>query len=172
MKWRHETEPATENAEHELEDQIRAATGGTAPAPLPGPYWQNLIIRTNRKIDDVASGKGITISWATRVAIPGVVALLSFLIGMHYYAPESAIGKESLVSLVLKLPDHAADSLLALQYAKAENAGGTFTGSLLDVTDTQLVEYCIDRGPTTVLFDSLNESDTGEILALLAVKGD
>jgi len=172
MKWRHETEPATEKAERELEDQIRATRGGIPPSPVPGPYWQNLIVRTNRRIDDVASGKGITISWASRVAIPGVVALLSFLIGMHYYAPESAIGKESLVSLVLKLPDHAADSLLALQYAKADNAGVPLTGSIMEVTDTQLVEYCIDRGPTTVLFDSLNESDTGEILALLAVKGD
>ena len=43
-------------------------------------YWHDLIARTNRRLDEAASGKAISISWAARVAIPGVVAIIFFFV--------------------------------------------------------------------------------------------
>src|SRR5512141_561288 len=91
MKFRQEPRDITESEERELVDSVRAlelegGEKGTAP-PISDAYWQNLIIRTNQRVDAAASAKAISISWAARVAIPGVVAIVSFLIALQYYVP-------------------------------------------------------------------------------------
>ena len=77
--------------EQKLAAEIERMTGGTRRTDehdLPGTYWSNMLVKTNSRIDDVSSVRALSIGWALRVAIPGVVAIISFLIGLHYYSPE------------------------------------------------------------------------------------
>src|SRR5512141_244690 len=114
MKFRHERVEPSEAEEHELEASIRGMIppeGDVAGAPPP-VYWQNLIVRTNERIDHETSGKTLSIHWALRVAMPGVLAIISFFIGMHYYAPEKPEAEESLAAVILSLPGQTVDSLL------------------------------------------------------------
>jgi hypothetical protein len=69
-------------------------------------------VKINGKIDDATSGKALSISWAARVAIPGVVAIVSFLVGLHYFAPDASRHAPSVAEVVLALPPAAIDSLL------------------------------------------------------------
>ena len=116
MKWRWGEKAAPEEADRELEDEIRrqaALLPPTQGTQLPDAYWHNLIIRTNRQIDDASGAKAISLSWAARVAIPGVLAVLSFLIGLRYYVPERHPEQHSLTDAVMLLPGPVLDSIAA-----------------------------------------------------------
>ncbi len=174
MKWRHEKVRIPEGAEEELEAAVRKVSG---PEPLrpdvPPVYWQNLLIRTNTRIDDVSSGKGITISWAARVAIPGVVAILSFLIGLHYYGPTDTSHRESLTSIVMALPEQTVDSVLVGstlldELFKAE----AVATPLLDAPEDLLRDYFIENGPASALIETLGEEEAKSIVSLLGTSMD
>jgi hypothetical protein len=173
MKWRQEQEKIPEGAERELESELRAldAGSGTVP-PVPGPYWQNLIVRTNKRIDAVSSGRGITVSWAARVAIPGVVAVISFLIGLHYYAPETGPRTESVSTIIAALPDQAVDSLLADRVLLGgESPAKELLGEkAFEVSREQFTEYFIAQGSSQRLLESLDEKGVSQVMAYLAIR--
>jgi len=172
MKWRHEKERIPKGAERELEEAIRTASGQEpAGRDVPPVYWQNLLVRTSTRIDDVSSGKGITISWAARVAIPGVVAILSFLIGLHYYGPDTGGQRESLTSVVMALPEQTVDSLIAGSGALDESFRAEVVAApLLDAPEDLLREYFIENGTASSLLETVGEEGANNLMALLTTK--
>jgi hypothetical protein len=152
-----------------LEDGLRGRSGGTGVPARGDVYWQNLIVRTNARIDRVASGKGITISWAARVAVPGVVALISFLIALHYYGPDNP-SVTPLPVVVETLPASTIDSLVTSGIGQGEREvlEDALAQDLFTVGGEMAAEYLIATTPVHSLVDSLGDQEVTELLALLA----
>ena len=155
---------------HEESEEARLHAMIDTKGVRPGPddiYWQNLLIRTNRRIDDVTSGKALSISWALRVAIPGVVAIISFLIGLHYYVPERTQKGTSLEAVVLSLPDETQDSLLATLPLRDRLSAISSFEDLFDLSREQIAGYMIDNGTTSMLLETLTDEQINELLISL-----
>lgn len=173
MKFRQEPRDITESEERELVDSVRAleleaGEKGTAP-PISDAYWQNLIIRTNQRVDAAASAKAISISWAARVAIPGVVAIVSFLIALHYYVPVQTRQHSDVESVVLALPERAVDSLLTDSALPEETLVAVAANeNLFDVSSEQIGDYLIENGNSTMLVELLPQEQADQMLDLLA----
>jgi hypothetical protein len=172
MKYRMEKNPLTDEAERGLASEIRQlagpAAGGEGSRP-PDAYWQNLVVKINGRIDGATSGKALSISWAARVAIPGVVAIVSFLVGLHYYVPDDSRRAPSVAEVVLALPASTMDSLLV------DPSGADPSLSVEDVaTDVfvfsrqQIADYFIDNGNPGAAVDGISEGEASTILAVLA----
>jgi hypothetical protein len=172
MKYGTEKNPLTDEAERELASEIRqlagSSAGGESSRP-PDAYWQNLVVRINGKIDGATSGKALSISWAARVAIPGVVAIVSFLVGLHYYVPDASRHVPSVAEVVLALPPATIDSLLI------DPSGVDPSLSVEDVaTDVfvfsrqQIADYFIDNGNPDAAVDGISDREANTILAVLA----
>ncbi|HEX9007121.1 MAG TPA: hypothetical protein VF889_07495 [Bacteroidota bacterium] len=187
MKFRQEKTSHTEAEEQELARQVRelAREGGTAPlggtlserdARVEGPegpsdaYWQNLIVRTNQTIDHVTSPLAISLSWALRVAIPGVVAVLSFVIGLHYYAPTHRTTQDNLATAVLTLPDRVVDSVVTTAAVRDEApaAAAVVGEQVFDVPHEEIAEYFIQTGNENTLVESLDDKQATALLSALA----
>ena len=172
MKFRQLRSVAEEGQERELEAEVRrlAASEPAPPAP-PDTYWANLIIRTNERIDDATSGKALSLSWAFRVAIPGVVAILSFLVGLHYYAPESS-QRSSLEAIVLSMPAQAADSLVdnPERVDPSLSIEEVIATDPLAVPREEAAEYYIDNERSTTLMESMSDEQVTQVLSVLGSK--
>lgn len=172
MKYKAEKNPLTSEAESRLTseiDQLSGPAGESGPLRPPDPYWQNLIVRINRRIDDATSGKALSISWAARVAIPGVVAIVSFLVGLHYLVPDASRHEPSVADVVLALPPAAIDSLL-IDPSRADPSL-----SVADVaTDVfvfsrqQIADYLIDNGNPGAAVDEIPDGEATMVLAELS----
>ena len=172
MKYRMEKSPLTDEAERELASEIRRLAGSTAgreSSRPPDAYWQNLVVRINGKIDDATSGKALSISWAARVALPGVVAIVSFLVGLHYYVPDDTRHAPSVADVVLALPPATIDSLLI------DPSGADPSLSVEDVaadlfvfSRQQIADYFIDNGNPGAAVDGISDREANTILAALA----
>ncbi len=185
MKFRQGKPTHTDAEEQELTRQIRELarestpsgdTPGEREARLEGPagppnaYWQNLLVRTNRKIDKVTSPLAISLSWALRVAIPGVVAVLSFVIGLHYYAPIRHATPDNLETAVLALPERVVDSVVtsAAVRDEAPAAAAVVGEQVFDVPHEEIAEYFSESGTETTLVESLDDKQADALLAALA----
>ncbi|MGA9119791.1 MAG: hypothetical protein WB699_10540, partial [Bacteroidota bacterium] len=160
MKLRPEKIVPEERDERTLAEEIRTLAGETPGREndvLPERYWANLLVRTNRRIDDATSPKALSISWAARVAIPGVVAVLSFVVALHYYAPVQPRDAMSLASVVRSLPDRDVDSIFVAGAGREEGALQTvgLSDDMLQVSKEQIAEYFIDNGRETQLVELL-----------------
>ena len=173
MKFRLEKPDIVPFDEKALTDEIRGAAGAEQSGrPVSDAYWQNLIIRTNRRIDNATSGKALSISWAARVAIPGVVAILSFYIGLHYYAPDLK-GSDSLTSVVLSLPGPEVDSLLAdPSQLDPTISVADLGGNPFDIPKEQMAEYFIDHGRPSALMEAMTDDQVNEVLMTLGSRKD
>jgi hypothetical protein len=145
------------------EARLRRLTSDPEPQPSD-PYWQNLLVRTNRKIDEVSGVKALSISWALRVAIPGVVAIVFFLIGLHYYVPQRSEKETSIEAVVLSLPSETQDSLLTSLPLDDRLSAMSSDESLFEPTQAQIAEYMLDNGSTEVLLQTLTDSQFDELL--------
>lgn len=172
MKFRQTTPPIEERAEEELEGNIRELAGDAPPpdAAVPtGAYWATLLVRTNERIDEASSGKALTISWAARVAFPGVLAILSFLIGLQYYAPHKPGKEPSLQAVVLSLPGQAVDTLIVdpsqvgVTMAAAEIGIDPF-----EITGGEIAEYLVSEGVVNEAAALFSDDQMAEVLALLS----
>ncbi len=173
MKFRQEKTSHTDAGEQELSQQIRELARESEPALQPGPpdaYWQNLIVKTNRKIDHVTSPLSISLSWALRVAIPGVVAVLSFVIGLHYYAPIRPATQDNLTAAVLALPDRVVDSVVttAAVHDDVPAAAAVVSEQVFDVPRDEIAEYFIQTGNENTLVESLDDKQADALLSALA----
>lgn len=166
MKFRKPDSGLDAETERMLENEIRALAGPSPDGPQ-SPFWQNLLVTTNARIDDAASGKSITISWAARVAIPGVVAILAFLVGLHYYAPELTAERDRLADLVGGLSASAQDSLMERYAIGAETLAPAVAGEVFDVTAGQAQEYLIDHAELSSLSELLTEEQVSSVLTAL-----
>jgi hypothetical protein len=169
MRLRADRSKVTDEEEKALEASVRELSRGQAETPPPADaYWQNLIIRINKRVDEATSGKAISLSWAARVAIPGVVAVLSFLIGLRYYAPDRLVTPASLVEATSTLPSTAVDSLVALSLARAENSPDeTIAGWVLSVPHDMASDYLCEYVGTSVLLGDLSDAEVKHLLSAL-----
>ena len=168
------TDNLADTEEKGLAESIRAMArqpGDTLSSSPPDAYWQNLIVRTNQRIDDVTSGKALIISWAARVAIPGVVALLSFLVGLYYYAPEQPGQRSSLTAVVLSLPIHAVDSLLADPTQVNESLSlADIGGDPFALPREQIADYFIETVKANTLMEGMTDQQVNEVLTVLGTR--
>jgi len=154
-------------AVEDLKNLIAARGGVTTQSP-PGPYWAHLLVRTNQAIDDASSGKAISMSWAARVAIPGVKAILFFFIGLHYYVPEEPKNQNSLTSVVLSLSEETIDSLLLEPERLAESiTNSDLHGALFALSDDQISQYFIVTGNAQTLLETMDPQQVNDFLMML-----
>jgi hypothetical protein len=159
--------------ERRLEEEIARLTEGEAPSAGPQqPYWANLPARINRRIDDATSPRALTISWAARVAIPGVLAILSFLVAVQYFVPMRMQTAAPLRSVVLSLPENAVDSLLA----HPNRISGDLSLADLDVDPfpirkEDLAEYLIASGSIPAVTENLDDEQVTDVLTILGSQG-
>jgi hypothetical protein len=166
-----EKTPLTGEAERELTSEIRqiAGSGGGEGSRPPDAYWQNLIVKINGRIDEATSGKALSISWAARVAIPGVVAIVSFLVGLHYYVPEVLQHEPSVADVVLSLPPATMDSLL-VDPSRADPSLSVedVATDVFVFSRQQIADYFIDNGNPGAAIDGISDREAGTVLAVLA----
>ena len=162
-RWGHNEEMVfDEDAESEA---LRKTLSPVQPSPPDDRYWANLIVRTNRRIDEVTSAKGISLSWAVRVAIPGVVAIVSFLIGLRYYVPEYA-GKEKVIDLTA-FPAETIDSLVIASDDAVVEASRS--SDIFELSRDQISDYMLSRGGREVLLRTLSEQQVELLVQSLRV---
>ncbi len=170
MRLRNDKNPAREQDEKELERSIRALAhrnnGDTIPSP-PDAYWHNLVIRINRRIDEATSGRALSISWAARVAIPGVVAIISFMVGLRYYANDPMVDSASLREIVQTLPSGTVDSLLA-EIPVPVAGDSPLEETLLAVTDNEIRSYLAENLSSSELVAGLSGTEAADVLAMLS----
>jgi hypothetical protein len=170
MKFRQAEITRAESEERLLEEDVRRLAAPEPPPLSPGDeYWPNMLVRVNRRIDDATSGRALSLSWAYRVAIPGVVAILSFLVGLHYYAPERTTTQRTLSAVVLSLPAQSADSLIAdpEQVDPSLSVEDIATADPLEIPDEDAADYFIAHGGSTALLESMTDKQASEVLAVL-----
>ncbi len=173
MKLRAEKTIPDDQAEHVLVEAIKAIdakTRGTAPNVRPDQYWANLLVRTNSRIDDATSPRAISISWAARVAIPGVVAVLSFVVALHYYAPVQPESADNLATVIRSLPEQAVDSLLVLGAGQSEGALPTIGlgDEVLRVPSDQITDYFIENGEASQIVETMNDGQVDTFYTALS----
>ena len=172
MKYRMEKLPLTAEAERELTSEIRQLAGSSGDVKTPRPtdaYWQNLVVKINAKIDDATSVKALSISWAARVAIPGVVAIVSFLVGLHYYVPDAPRLEPSVADVLLALPPSAIDSLL-IDPARVDPSVSVedVATDVFVFSRQQIADYFIENGDPGAAVDAISEGEASAVLTLLS----
>jgi len=170
MKYRMDRERITDEAEEKLAAEIRGLAGGTAGPPgPPDAYWQNLVVRVNEKIDRATSGRALSISWAARVAIPGVVAIVSFLIALHYYAPDATKHETTVAEVLMSLPPSSVDSLLVDPSRVDPSLTVEDVGPDVFVfSRDQIAEYFMENGNPADAVDGISEHEANTVYAVLA----
>ena len=172
MKYKAEKNPLTNEAESQITSEIHElagpAGGGGATRP-PDAYWQNLIVKINRRIDGATSGKALSISWAARVAIPGVVAIVSFLVGFHYLVPDASRHEPSVADVVLSLPPATIDSLL-IDPSRVDPSPSVedVAPDVFVFSRQQIAEYLIDNGNPGAAVDEISVGEASTVLAVLS----
>jgi len=171
MKRRQQVSLQADADELKAVEELKALLDRRGVGPEPAPpdfYWPNHIIRTNHAIDDASSGKAISISWAARVAIPGVVAILFFFIGLHYYVPQGPKDQNTLTSVVLSLSEETIDSLLLEPEHLTESiTTGELHGEMFKLSDAQISEYFITTGNAQTLLEAMEPQQVNDLLLTL-----
>ncbi|MBI5472892.1 MAG: hypothetical protein HY961_11155, partial [Ignavibacteriae bacterium] len=134
-------------------------------------YFANLLVKTNEEIDRVASGKALSISWLARVAVPGVVAILFFAIGLHYYQPNLPTSEKHVIADAVKaLPQETLDSLLSSSGEEVTVLAVSVSDNLFEVSNDSLAEFYLSTGGYDDMVESLPEKQLGEVVALLETR--
>ena len=124
----------------------------------------------NAAIDDATSGRALSLSWAARVAIPGIVAVLSFLIGLYYYAPDRG-GTVQVVPGCGAWRCRRRPWILCMWplWPSGDTAfvGGLET-DLLRLPSDLAREYYVENGSTSTLVEDLSDQEMREVLAVLS----
>jgi len=102
------------------------------------------------------------------VAIPGVVAVLSFLIGLRYYAPDRPATSASLVEATSTLPAATVDSLVASSLTAADTAPDeAITGWVISVPHDMASDYLCEYEGTSMLLGDLSDTEVKHLLLAL-----
>jgi len=170
MRLRFDKRQPTDEEEEALSRSLRDLAAHDSAQDVPDTiYWQNLPIRLNRAIDEATSGKAISLSWAARVAIPGVVAILSFLIGLRYYAPDRDGSGQSLREVALAMPPSAVDSLYIASVTVSDTAfANAIERDILEVPTEYAREYYLENTGTATLISELSEQELRDVLAVMS----
>jgi len=167
MRRRLERQNVTGQEEEALEQSIRDMAHGDVESPPPPAFWSSQIVQINQRIDNATSGVALSLSWAARVAIPGVVAVLAFLIGLKYYAPERSAA-ESLRQATASLESAAVESLYVASVAVHDTAIiGEIAKSLTPANHVEATDYYLEHAPASALVNDLTDQEFNEVLAAL-----
>jgi hypothetical protein len=169
MRFRITTRPAERGDDAQLTASIRElASGDSTPVGPAGAYWGALLARTNERIDEATSPKALTISWALRVALPGVLAIASFMIGLRYFVPMETRRALPLQAVVLSLPEAEMDTMLA--YPSRLNEGLSLADLEVDpfaVQKEDLQEYLIASASVASMTETLDDDQVTDVLTVL-----
>ena len=170
MRLRFDKRQPTDEEEEALSQSLRElAETDPSVEPPDSAYWQNLPIRMNRALDEATSGKALSLSWAARVAIPGVVAILSFLIGLRYYAPDRDGSSQLLREVALAMSPSAVDSLYVSSLATEDTMfSRTVEEDIFQVPSDFAQEYYLENAVPSTLVADLSEQELHEVLAELS----
>ncbi len=166
MKRRKEKFEITDDLEREAVLAIRELARTTElskPREPSAIFFSSLMVRTNETIDRVTSGKALSISWLARVAVPGVVAILFFFIGLHYYVPQKS--SHSVAEAVKSLSNEEMDSLAV--NAAAQGSVSEFQRDPFEVSNDQLAEFYVSSASPAIVMESLSEQQQKEVAAIL-----
>jgi hypothetical protein len=168
MRLRPDRTKLTDEEEESLELSIRGLDRPDSAPPPPAAFWSRQIVGVNRRIDEATSGVALSLSWAARVAIPGVVAVLSFLIGLKYYAPERHAA-ESLRQATSSLAVATVESLYVASVAASDTAViNDVNNSLLSFNSDQAEEFFVENARATTLVEDLSDQELHQVLAALS----
>jgi hypothetical protein len=105
------------------------------------------------------------------VAIPGVVAILSFLVGLQYLVPMHVQEVSPLKAVVMSMGERAVDTLLS---------DPSRTGASLSLADLgvdpfavpkeELAEYLIASANVGTVTESLNDEQITDVLTILGTR--
>ena len=157
--------------ERRAEDALTAALregGYRGPGTLPDALRNAMIVRTNEKIDRLSSGRALSLSWAARVAIPGVVAIIAFFTALHYYGtPQPERGNE-VAPLITGLADTQMDSLFDVAGLGDSAAVLAAAGAgLFDVSSDGAADYLMENDRSAVVLESLSDAEVDRVIAAL-----
>ena len=170
MKHKEGIQPTSDfderRAVEELKTRLRSLH---EPHPvLPYSYWSNLLVRTNDRIDNATSVRAISISWAARVAIPGVVAILFFFIGLHYYVPDRPKSENSVTSMVNTLPQEAVDSILSDPERLGTSLSvGDVSPDIFQFSTEQISDYLLAAGGAQTVVENMSDNEVATLLSAL-----
>jgi hypothetical protein len=151
------------NDDRELSESLKALVGKPGSS-VPSSYWGSLHLRTEERIDKGSSPGAISLSWALRVAIPGVVAILCFFIGLAYYVPDQR--EPAITSIVISLPDAALDSLFQHEALKERKLIlEEFDGQSLFFSEEDVPGYLLETGRLHSLL--LNDTEIQDLIMIL-----
>jgi hypothetical protein len=172
MKFRLQKPEFGADEEQRVTSDLRGLLGGEAqhaPERLPAEARARLLARTNERLDAATSARALSWSWAARVAIPGVVAIIAFFTAVHYYQTPVMNREPALLPLLSDLSEDALDSLLAAR-APAESAFVVVSSAdVFALTREAAEEYLLDLQRTPLVLEQLTEE---EIAALVAELGN
>jgi hypothetical protein len=160
---------ASDERIRELEEDVRRLTvSERPPEEPPDAYWQNLAVRVNERIDRESSGRAISVAWAARVALPGIIAVVGVLSMLHYYAPETKSTVTPVSTVLLSLSANDLDSLL-IDPSPVEPGLSVdeWAGDVFNVSREQIADYLVANGNASGAVDELTKAETTDLLASL-----
>ncbi len=172
MRFRFQRPGISEEDERQAAERLTASLrnqGYTEPTRLPDAVRNNLLVRTNREIDRVSSGRAISLSWAARVAIPGVVAIIAFFTALHYYGTPTPQRPSTLTPLISGISDSGLDSLLAEPAVTDSSLVLAAAGDdLFSVPGDLAAEYLMSGDRTSVVLQTMSDKQIDEVMAILS----
>jgi len=172
MKLRTHTSDPSEESEQQAEERLRTTLRGRGyadPSRLPDAVRSVMLVRTNERIDRAAGGRALSLSWIVRVAVPGVVAIIAFFIGLHYYGTPVPREPGGLGPLLGDLTENALDSLMEM-HAVLDTAAlldGT-SGNFFDIPADMAAEYLLATDRTDLVAETLDDRQVDDLLTALA----
>jgi len=170
MRLRKDKTEVTDSLEHHAVESVRGLVREkrfAEPSEPSAAYFANLLVKTNQRIDAVTSGKALSISWLARVAVPGVVAILFFFIGLHYYVPGTVSERTEVAKAVQSLQAAEFDSLVLSSSIEDVTALASANENVFDVSQDQLASYFVSQGSTSTVLESLSDQQLAEVASIL-----
>jgi hypothetical protein len=143
--------------------------GYREPDPLPDRLRSAMLVETNERIDRATSARALSLSWAMRVAVPGVVAIIAFFIGLHYYGTPVRQETDALAPVLVDFSDGALDSLMeAHAMVDTTTLVEGARGGLFDISGELAADYLLATNQTGVVVEMLQDREVDDVLTVLA----
>lgn len=172
MRFRQPKVEHTESEEHDLVESLQSLRSMDVRAP-DEHYWAQLLVRTNKRLDESTSGKALSISWAARVAIPGIVAIICFFVGLHYYGLEPSQPQTSVSDFIFSLPAESTDSLLLEMAQTGEHEVHlSLSSDMFTLSGERIAEYLLEESGAAHVLEALTEQQVQDFFDALRTTSD
>jgi hypothetical protein len=163
VKFRFQKRDEQPDEERALTDDLRGLlrTLGRAEEPrLPEAERARILAATRARLDAATSARALSWSWAARVAIPGVTAIIAFFTAMHYYRDPAPPAEPAFLPALSGLTGDALDSLLAAR-DQAGTSDVAVAADLFDVSREAAEEYLLALDRTPLVLETLTDEEVG-----------